>query len=187
MGALTASSLRLLLLVLTITAGVVRCKKAAEKPDWAKKDPIHFSDADVERLLEQWDEDEDVPEDELPEHKRPPPKIDMSKFDPENPEAMLRMSKKGQTLMSFCTVTLPTTRERTEELSSLWQTALHNNHIQAERYLISDERFIFMFKDGSQAWDAKDFLVEQEGFEQITLENKPYHGKYSKSKPKEEL
>ena len=44
-----------------------------------------------------------------------------------------------------------------------------------------------MFKDGSQAWEAKDFLVQQEGFEQITIENKPYHGKYSNNKPKDEL
>lgn len=93
----------------------------------------------------------------------------------------------GQTLMAFCTVTEPTTRERTEQLSSLWQTALHNSHIQVERYVIADERFIYMFKDGSQAWEAKEFLVDQEGFEQITIENKPYYGKHAKNRPKDEL
>ena len=88
--------------------------------------------------------------------------------------------------MTFCSVTVPTTRDRTEELSSLWQTALHNNHIQVERYIISDDRFIFMFKDGAQAWEAKDFLVDQEGFQQITIENKPYTGKHA-PQPKDEL
>lgn len=36
-----------------------------------------------------------------------------------------------------------------------------------------------MFKDGSQAWDAKDFLIKQEMCEEIVLENKNYYGKYS--------
>lgn len=36
-----------------------------------------------------------------------------------------------------------------------------------------------MFKDGSQAWEAKDFLVEQERMEVVTIENKEYFGKYS--------
>lgn len=64
---------------------------------------------------------------------------------------------------------------------------MHNSHIQAERYLIADDRFIFMFKDGAQAWEAKEFLVEQKGFEQITIENKPYYGKHAVNRPKDEL
>lgn len=46
-------------------------KKAPDgaKPDWAKKDISSYSDADLERLLDQWDEDEEpVPPDELPGH-----------------------------------------------------------------------------------------------------------------------
>lgn len=39
-----------------------------------------------------------------------------------------------------------------------------------------------MFKDGAQAWDAKDFLVDQEKCESVTIESKVYPGKYSKSK-----
>ncbi|OQR71912.1 LDLR chaperone boca-like [Tropilaelaps mercedesae] len=175
------------LFVLMALATLVPAKRPSEKPDWAKKDPIHYTDADMERLLEQWDESEEVDEDDLPEHKRPPPKLDMSSLDPSKPEDFLKMSKKGQTLMTFCTVTEPTTRERTERLSSLWQTALHNNHIQVERYMIADERFIFMFKDGAQAWEAKDFLVQQEELEQILIENKPYYGKRAKNANKDEL
>lgn len=33
-----------------------------------------------------------------------------------------------------------------------------------------------MFKDGAQAWDAKDFLVTQEGLQEVTIENKNYPG-----------
>jgi Chaperone for wingless signalling and trafficking of LDL receptor len=44
------------------------------------------------------------------------------------------------------------------------------------RYLIDDTRAIFMFKDGSVAWEAKDFLVAQEGCKEVTIENKNYPG-----------
>jgi hypothetical protein len=33
-----------------------------------------------------------------------PPKVDLSKLDPKNPEEMLQMSKKGRSLMMFATV-----------------------------------------------------------------------------------
>lgn len=40
--------------------------KEDEKPKWAKKDIRDFSDADMERLLEQWEEDEEpLPPDEV--------------------------------------------------------------------------------------------------------------------------
>ena len=33
-----------------------------------------------------------------------------------------------------------------------------------------------MFRDGSQAWEAKNFLIEQERCESVTIENKVYPG-----------
>ncbi|KAL3266204.1 hypothetical protein HHI36_010387 [Cryptolaemus montrouzieri] len=127
----------------------------------------------MERLLDQWDEDEEpLPEDELPEHLRPPPKVDFSQFDPSNPEAMLQATKKGKTLMTFVQVTGDATRDETEDLTKIWQTSLWNSHIQAERYLVDDNRAIFLFKDGSQAWSAKEYLIDQEKCESVTIENK---------------
>lgn len=59
------------------------------------------------------------------------------------------------------------------------------------RYLIDDNRAIFMFQDGSLAWDAKDFLIEQEHCKDVSIENKVYPGKFKKEqvgpKRKEEL
>jgi len=162
---------------------VVYSKKYSdsEKPEWAKKDIRDFSDADLERLLDQWEEDEEpLEEDELPEHLRPQPQIDMSKLDPSDPEGLLTATKKGRTLMTFVTVSGKPTRQETEEITKLWQTSLWNNHIQAERYLVDDNRAIFLFKDGSQAWIAKEHLVEQEKCESVMIESKVYPGKYSK-------
>ena len=95
-------------------------------------------------------------EDELPEWKRPSPKIDLSKLDVSNPENFLKMSKKGKTLMMFATVSgftfLPWLRNvcmfliifcvilgdpeqtETEKISQLWQTALYNAHIDVQRW-----------------------------------------------------
>lgn len=39
-----------------------------------------------------------------------------------------------------------------------------------------------MFKDGSQAWEAKEFLIEQQDLESVTIESKVYKGKYSAQK-----
>ncbi|XP_062597727.1 LDLR chaperone boca-like [Saccostrea cucullata] len=81
-------------------------EKGTESEKWKKKDIRDYSDADLERLFDQWEEndDEELPEDEQPEWKREPPKVDLSQLDPNNPELMLQASKKGRTLMMFATV-----------------------------------------------------------------------------------
>ncbi|XP_017018723.1 LDLR chaperone boca [Drosophila kikkawai] len=151
--------------------------KEEEKPAWAKKDIRDYSEADLERLLDQWEEDEEPLEaDELPEHLRPQPKLDFSNLDSKNPEDLLKVSKKGRTLMTFVSVTGKPTRDEAETITKLWQTSLWNNHIQAERYMVDDDRAIFLFKDGAQAWEAKDFLIEQERCKGVTIENKEYPG-----------
>lgn len=104
----------------------------------------------------------------------------MSKIDMSNPEKLLEQTKKGRTVMTFVSVSGNPTKLEAEEITKLWQTSLWNNHIQAERYMIDDNRAIFMFKDGAQSWAAKDFLIEQERCESVTLENKVYEGKFSK-------
>ncbi|KAH8396578.1 hypothetical protein KR215_000867 [Drosophila sulfurigaster] len=155
--------------------------KDGEKPEWAKKDIRDYSEADLERLLDQWEEDEEPLEaDELPEHLRPQPKLDFSNLESKNPEDLLKVSKKGRTLMTFVSVNGNPTRDDADEITKLWQTSLWNNHIQAERYMVDDNRAIFLFKDGAQAWEAKDFLVDQERCKGVTIENKEYPGKHVK-------
>lgn len=159
------------------------------------------------RLFDQWEEDEEpLPEDELPEYMRKPPSIDITQMDMTNPESVLQATKKGQTLMMFVTVANKPSKARTEELTKIWQAGLWSNHIQAERYLtlylmiflpqninisnnkviqnifffrylIDDDRAIFMFKDGSQAWTAKEYLLEQDELKDVQLESQTFHGK----------
>jgi len=185
-----ANKLFLYSFLLSIFIVIISGKKfedEKEKPAWAKKDIRDYNEADLERLLDQWEEDEEPLEpDELPEHLRAPPAM---KFDPEavnDPEALLKQSKKGRSLMMFVKVKSSYSKDEAEAATKLWQTALHNNHIQAERYPVDDHRAIFMFKDGSQAWDAKDFLVKEEKVQDCTIDNKVYHGHYTEE-GKEEL
>lgn len=89
--------------------------------------------------------------------------------------------------MTFVSVNGNPTREEAETITKLWQTSLWNSHIQAERYMVDDDRAIFMFKEGSQAWDAKDFLIQQERCQSVTIENKEYKGTYKKNQQKEDL
>jgi len=47
--------------------------------------------------------------------------------------------------------------------------------------VIDDARAIFLFQDGAQAWEAKDFLITQEGVKDVTLEGQSHPGKHSKT------
>lgn len=80
--------------------------------------------------------------------------------------------------MTFVSVDGNPTRDEADTITKLWLTSLWNNHIQAERYMVDDDRAIFLFKDGAQAWEAKDFLVQQERCKGVTIENKEYPGTY---------
>ncbi|XP_050431898.1 LDLR chaperone boca [Adelges cooleyi] len=172
-------ALSILLMSVLATAVMVVAKKSSDnsKPDWAKKDIRDYTEADLERLLDQWEEDEEPLEpDELPEHLRPSPQIDPTTVNFDDPDAILKASKKGKTLMTFVKVAPKYDKEEADKLTKLWQSSLWNNHIQAERFMVDDNRAIFMYKDGSQAWDAKDFLVQQEDCVDVTIENQVYQG-----------
>ena len=125
--------------------------KDGEKPQWAKKDVKDYTDEDLQRLLDQWDEDEaPIPPDELPEGHpdRPIPPVDFSKLDMSNQEQVMAASKKGRTIMLFAKINKFKDRQETEEVSSLWHTGLYNAHIHGERFLVEDMRVMFSFKDG---------------------------------------
>jgi len=88
---------------------------------------------------------------------------------------MMRMTKKGQSVMMFVTVVESTVASKpqrvfTDERSTLWQSLLYNNHIDAQLYTIEDNRLLLMFKDGDQAWEARDFIAKQKDCLEVVLE-----------------
>ncbi|XP_066282600.1 LDLR chaperone boca-like [Branchiostoma lanceolatum] len=153
-------------------------KKDIPEDKKIKKDLRDYTDADMERLFEQWEEDEEpLEEDELPEHLRPAPKIDLSNLNPDKPEDLIKMSKKGRTLMMFVSVSGSPTQKETEEITQLWQTSLFNANYEVTRYVVSDDRTIFLLKDGSKAFEVRDFLVQQDRCAEVSFENQQFPGK----------
>ncbi|VDM46233.1 unnamed protein product [Toxocara canis] len=90
------------------------------------------------------------------------------------------MSRKGQSLMMFVAVgkvnNKPATRRYTERWTSIWQGSLYNNHIDAKVYMSGENSSIFLFSDGSKAWEAKDFLLKQPQVRLVVLEGKHFDG-----------
>ncbi|MGH0135420.1 UNVERIFIED_CONTAM: hypothetical protein FKN15_015327 [Acipenser sinensis] len=137
------------------------------------------------RLLEEWEKDDDIEEGDLPEHKRSPPPIDFSKVDPKKPEELLKLSKKGKTLMVFASVSGNPTEKETEEITSLWQGSLFNANYDVQRFVVGSNRAIFMLRDGGYAWEIKDFLVNQERCAEVTVEGQVFPGKGVEKKGKQ--
>ncbi|XP_042796759.1 LRP chaperone MESD [Panthera leo] len=151
--------------------------EASPPPRKKKKDIRDYNDADMARLLEQWEKDDDIEEGDLPEHKRPSAPIDFSQIDPGRPESILKMTRKGKTLMMFVTVSGNPTEKETEEITSLWQGSLFNANYDVQRFIVGSDRAIFMLRDGSYAWEIKDFLVSQDRCADVTLEGQVYPGR----------
>uniref|UniRef100_W5N572 LRP chaperone MESD n=2 Tax=Lepisosteus oculatus TaxID=7918 RepID=W5N572_LEPOC len=168
----------LVLLCLAVVCSVVADVKN-QKPK-KKKDIRDYNDADMARLLEEWEKDDDIEEGDLPEHKRSPPPVDFSKIDPSKPEELLKMTKKGRTLMVFATVSGSPTEKETEEITSLWQGSLFNANYDVQRFVVGSNRVIFMLRDGSYAWEVKDFLMSQDRCADVTVEGQVYPGKAAK-------
>ncbi|KAG9510390.1 LRP chaperone MESD, partial [Fragariocoptes setiger] len=147
------------------------------------KDLGFMTEMDLEKLYDEWEEhdDEPLPDDELPPHKRPPQPINPVNIDPgkisSNPEQFYKMAKKGKTLMTFVTVAGSPSRTVTEELTGRWQIGLSNAHIKCQRFIVSEDRAIFVFEDGSQAYDAKKFLLDQPELKEYSIENQSFYGK----------
>ncbi|XP_034945267.1 LDLR chaperone boca [Chelonus insularis] len=152
----------------------------------SKKDVRDMTDADMERLLDQWEENEEPLEpDELPEHLRPAPKIDLSQMDTSNPDNLLRVTNMGKSVMMFVDVRKDLSEDEADNILRIWQGSLQNNHIVAERYPIEPRRAIFMFKEGSQVVDAKNYLIDQPELELVTVGSQQFYGKNSKKQSQE--
>ncbi|EDO31471.1 predicted protein [Nematostella vectensis] len=104
----------------------------------------------------------------------------MSQLDPskikDDPMAFIKMSKKGKTIMMFASIAGNPSKKTTDTISLRWQSSLHNAHLEVQRYIVADDRILFLLKDGSMAWDVKDFLVTQPECKVVEFENQKFPG-----------
>ncbi|CAF2328281.1 unnamed protein product [Rotaria sp. Silwood2] len=147
-----------------------------------KKDPRDYTDRDAESLFEEWEDNDDdiLPDDERHDAflrnknrggLRPEDLVGKSHDD------IMKLSKKGQTLMMFATVSGSPTRRETEQITQIWWSGLKNALFDVNRYVIDDNRILLVLSDGSQAFDVKNFLIQQDRCQEVTIDNKPYYGK----------
>ena len=93
-----------------------------------------------------------------------------------NPEDLLKQSKKGQPMMMFVGVRGdPPDKAHTERISSRWVASLMNAHLQADRYIVADDRVLLVIKDGSQTWDVKDYLITQTDCTTVSFEQQTFN------------
>ncbi|KAL3995132.1 Chaperone for wingless signaling and trafficking of LDL receptor family protein [Acanthocheilonema viteae] len=150
---------------------------------------------DLERLYDQWieNDDDELEEDELPPYKRKTQQPDLDKImkQAKTPEELMMLSKKGQSVMMFVGIGDVNGKRAekfyTERWIGVWQNSLFNNHIDVQTFTIDDNRAIFMFADGSKAWEGKDFLLKQPQVSEVSLEGRQYPGPAFKKEKKEEL
>jgi len=143
-----------------------------------KKDIRDYTDAEIEALYDQWEEDEEeLPEDEKPEHLKKPKPIDMTKMDMSNPDSIMKMSKSGKPTMMFVSVSGNPTEKESSDITALWQSSLFNANMEVQRYMIESNRAIFMVKDGANSFEVKDFLVKQERCAEVTIDQQTWKGK----------
>ena len=142
-----------------------------------KKDIRDYSEVDLERLYQQWADEDDKDDKDDEELGMKPPK-DGVEFDPSKmtPQEMMKMSKKGKTIMVFAQLKGNPGKTETEKITIRWQQGLLNGNIQTERYLVSDDRVIFLTKDGSYSWEIKDYLVQQPECLEVTFDNQKFPG-----------
>lgn len=151
-----------------------------------KKNIRDYSDADFERLYEQWEEDEEeLPEDEKPEHLRKPKPIDMSKVDMTNTDNLMKLSKSGKPTMLFATVSGNPTEKEASDITTIWQSSLFNANLEVQRYMIGENRAIFMVKDGANSFQVKDYLIKQDRCLEVTIDQQSWKGKgHGDAKPR---
>lgn len=80
-------------------------------------------------------DDEKLPEDELPPHLRKPQGLGLNINDlkKKKPEELSRLNQKGKQLMMFVTVSGTPKRDETERITQLWATSLFNANYEVNR------------------------------------------------------
>ncbi|VDM97230.1 unnamed protein product [Thelazia callipaeda] len=154
-----------------------------------------YTERDLERLYDEWEENDadKMEEEELPPYKRQVQQPDLENImkKAKTPEELMMLSKKGQSVMMFVGIgdvdSKPAEKFYTERWIGIWQNSLFNNHIDVQTFTIENNRAIFMFSDGSKAWEGKDFLLRQPQVSEVSLEGRQYPGPAFREKIKQDL
>mmetsp|Transcript_22463 Transcript_22463/g.52127 ORF Transcript_22463/g.52127 Transcript_22463/m.52127 type:complete len:225 (+) Transcript_22463:40-714(+) len=143
-------------------------KKEEEKPK--KKAWKEMTKKDWERLEQEADNEGQEP--------WKPPEPPAIEFDPSNPLAYIKASKKGKPAMMFATLTeikdeksgemRNRTKEETEEVSFRHKNLMQSGHLDATPYVIENNQILWTVHDGSRGYEVKSFLMRQPEVKEFT-------------------
>ena len=104
--------------------------------------------------------------------------MDLNTLKGKDVNEMKMLGKKNKAVMMFVTLAGKPSRRETDELTAIWQNSLFNANFEVTRYIVEDDRAIFMVKDGSLVYEIKDFLVKQDKCLEVTIDNEKFDGQH---------
>ncbi|CAF1044472.1 unnamed protein product, partial [Didymodactylos carnosus] len=149
-----------------------------------KKDLRDYSDDDIEKLYQQWEENDSdkLSSDEQNDYyhryrqqERSYPDLSMNYG-----EEKAKIMKKGLIQNLFVTLSGKPTKRETEDISEIWYLGLKNALYDIRKYVIDDDRVLFVAEDGSQSFDIKDFLIQQDRCNMVSIDNQVYYSNEAK-------
>ena len=159
-------------LAVLVTAALVLCAAGQQ----SKRDWNSMSDADFERIYQEWrDNDEEDDGEEEDPMKAPPQDLDL---DLENlsEETIRRETMRGRTVMVYVTMVGLPSEYDTRVTGQRWQMGLMNGNIKTELFVLGKGRVIVQTAQGERAVDIKDFLVKQPEVWSVRIDGKQFPG-----------
>ncbi|CAF1606864.1 unnamed protein product [Adineta ricciae] len=149
--------------------------------DHKHRDPIDYTDDDVNRLFEQWEEnDEDgSSKDDEDDPRKYQPKGPLTGKDPEK---LFAQMKKGQATMVTALVAGNPTKRETEQIAQIWWMGLRNALYDVHKFVADNNKIIFGIDDGSRIYEIKEFLINQPECYEVIIDQQTFPGRGSKPK-----
>ncbi|KRZ11698.1 26S proteasome non-ATPase regulatory subunit 1 [Trichinella zimbabwensis] len=168
---------------LTITTAVEVEEMPADHPQvYTMKPPVNkhprdYTDADLQGLFDQWEANDDpLDPDEIEGWRKPPP-LDLNLLKVHTSEQASRIIKKDREMKLFVKFDPKMSRAEIDDLTNIWLMRFFNNHIISKRRFSQEKEVEFLFIEGSQAWDAYHFVMDQDEVYEVMLEGNKYKGK----------
>merc|ERR1712147_312572 len=119
--------------------------------------------------------DEEMLDDDLPEHQREKKPIDVANIDMSDPLTVVAETKKGQVVLVFVDIRGEPTEEERDQITVLWEGMMINAHnIEAKRFPIKNDRVIFQLARGEQVRELAQLLRQQERCSSFQVDNELY-------------
>ncbi|XP_003374860.1 26S proteasome non-ATPase regulatory subunit 1 [Trichinella spiralis] len=141
------------------------------------KHPRDYTEADLQGLFDQWEANDDpLDPDEIEGWRKPPP-LDLNLLKVHTSEQASRIIKKDREMKLFVKFDPKMSRAEIDDLTNIWLMRFFNNHIVSKRRFSQEKEVEFLFIEGSQAWDAYHFVMDQDEVYEVMLEGNKYKGK----------